>query len=383
MPDVSEALFQNRQAVAGSMMNSTAVMYSRPEAWRGQMKTVTICPAFDALYYSFYIQGIVDSFGKANVEFSYKGFPRLPLDCLAFIVHGTEPLRVVIDAYDGVRLTNHRAIEWCDVYGKVNLEWSALPHKYAYKCLPIGPSFPVRLWSWSKSICMGLRNYHPRVQGVKYARKHFSDYVRQCRDRLPLTEFVPGHVRNNYVFFSATIWREAEAPGTNQCRSSFMTSCKSFRGLKFEGGFSPPRSLESSSSYSQHIAPKRYPLSEWLEKIKWSVIAFNTPAVWASHTWKLAEYLALGKAIVSMPIQRELPVPLVHGRNIHYVDGSLDGFADAIRMIVNNRDYRMQLEQNARSYYLTYLSPGKVIERLLNHFTSTLAKSAPRIVQGT
>jgi len=331
------------------------------------MNTVTVFPGFDALYYSFYIQGISDAFGENNVDFSYRDFPELPLDCLAFIVRGTKQSRVVVDAYDGVRLTDHRAIDWCDVYGKVNLGWSDLPRQYTHKCLPIGPSFPIRLWSRGKSIRMGLMNYHPRAQGIKHARKHFSDYVRQFRDRLPLAEFVPGQVRENYIFFSATIWREAEAPGTNQCRSSFMTACKSFPGLEFEGGFSPMRPCERLSLYSEHIAPKRYPLSEWLAKIKRSVIAFNTPAVWRSHTWKLAEYLALGKAIISMPIERELPVPLVHGQDVHFVDGSPESCAEAIRMIAENRDYRTHLEQNAYRYYLTYLSPAKVIARLLDH----------------
>lgn len=331
------------------------------------MKTVTVFPAFDALYYSFYIQGILDTFGEVNVEFSYKDFPELPLDCLAFTVRETKESRIVIDAYDGGGLTDHRAIEWCDVYGKVNLGWPDLPRQYTHKCLPIGPSFPIRLWSTSKSLLMGLRNYHPRVHGITHARKHFSDYVRQTRDRLSLSEFAPGQVCENYVFFSATIWRESEAPGTNQCRASFMTACKSFRGLNFEGGFSPTTPLQNHPLYAQHMAQKRYPLSEWLQKIKSSVIAFNTPAVWRSHTWKLAEYLALGKAIVSMPIERELPTPLVHGQNIHYVDGSADSFAQAIAKIKDDRDYRVHLEQNAYAYYQTYLSPAKVMERVLDH----------------
>jgi len=330
-------------------------------------KKVRIYPAFDALYYSFYIQGVFDSFGRSNVEFSYDGFPRLPLACLAFIVEGDPETKVVIDAYDGVKLTDYAGLEWCDVYGKVNLVSSLIPEDCLYKCLPIGPSFPIRIWPWRKAIWLALKHYRPAVQGFKAAREHVANYVRQCRDRLPLTHFVPGRARENYIFFSSTIWTEGEAPGTNQYRALFMETCKSFTGVNFEGGFSPPQSPDRSANYSEHIAPKRFPFSEWLQKTKASAVVFQTPAVWLSHTWKLAEFLALGKAIISTGTDRELPAPLVHGEHIHYVDGSRESFREALQSILTNRDYRMYLERNAYSYYVEYLAPCRVIQRVLRH----------------
>jgi glycosyltransferase involved in cell wall biosynthesis len=102
-----------------------------------------------------------------------------------------------------------------------------------------------------------------------------------------------------------------------------------------------------------------------LEKTKSSALVFFTPAVWHSHTFKLAEYLALGKAIISTPIVRELPAPLVHGCHIHYVDGSLDSMRAAIQLLLDDHDYRKHLERNAYDYYSSFLSPKRVIERLL------------------
>ena len=50
----------------------------------------------------------------------------------------------------------------------------------------------------------------------------------------------------------------------------------------------------------------------------------NTPGVSGCLGWKLGEYLALGKAIISTPIQRQLLADLEHGTHIHVVDGSED-----------------------------------------------------------
>jgi hypothetical protein len=229
------------------------------------MKNIAIYPAFDALYYSCYVQGIVECFGRSNVAFSYRGFPRVSSDFLAFTIEGDPPVRVAIDAYDGSTIADTSALEWCDVYGKVNLIWSLIPHQWLPKCLAIGPSFPVRLWSLTQSLAMALKNYRPNAR-IKSVHEHFANYVRQYRDRLPLRDFIPGAAKENYIFFSSTIWGEDEAPETNQRRASFMEACKSLEGVTFEGGFSPPASLNAANRYKEHLAPKRYPLTEWLEK---------------------------------------------------------------------------------------------------------------------
>ena len=146
-----------------------------------------------------------------------------------------------------------------------------------------------------------------------------------------------------------------------------METCKSLNGVTFEGGFSPPQSQEYAERYKAHIVARRYPFPEWLRKIKATAVAFYAPAVWLSHTFKLAEFLVLGKAIISTPISRDLPAPLVHGEHVHYVDGSAGEIRHAVNLILNEREYRQHLEQNAYKYYLNHLTPKRVIERLLEH----------------
>lgn len=51
--------------------------------------------------------------------------------------------------------------------------------------------------------------------------------------------------------------------------------------------------------------------------------------------------------------------------HIHYVDGSEETIQTAMNTILKDQDYRKYLETNARQYYEDYLSPEKVISRLL------------------
>jgi glycosyltransferase involved in cell wall biosynthesis len=79
----------------------------------------------------------------------------------------------------------------------------------------------------------------------------------------------------------------------------------------------------------------------------------------------LAEYLALGKAIISTPIAQQLPAPLHDREQIHYVDGSEKSVSEAIRLIRDDKEYRRYLENNARKYYEEYLQPESVMSRLI------------------
>jgi glycosyltransferase involved in cell wall biosynthesis len=194
-----------------------------------------------------------------------------------------------------------------------------------------------------------------------------ANYRGQCKFRLPVKDFAPGTSLDTYIFFSSTIWNEEQAPGTNQRRTLFLDVCKSLKQIDFEGGFSPTAVPDLASRYGMHFTSKRFSLHEWLDKTRRSAVVFYTPAVWLSHTFKLAEFLALGKAIISTAISRELPAPLIHGTHVHFVDDSPESYRGAIELILKDSDYRAFLEQNARKYYLDNLTPERVIHRLSTH----------------
>jgi hypothetical protein len=129
----------------------------------------------------------MEVFGQSSIHFSSQPFPPLPAGCLAFIFRGQRELRVAIDAYDGAIVTNYNraGLEWCDVYGKVNLALPLIPKDHAHKCLPIGPNFSIQVWDPFQSWGVALRNYRVSMDyswsgtGLNNSREHFANYRRQ------------------------------------------------------------------------------------------------------------------------------------------------------------------------------------------------------------
>ena len=118
--------------------------------------------------------------------------------------------------------------------------------------------------------------------------------------------------------------------------------------------------------YGDLIYTKRLSMDDYIQKTKESFVVFNTPSVCDCHGWKLAEYLCMGKAIISMPLTREMPGEgLVHGKNAHFVN-SPEEIYDAVLKIKNDISYRLNLEKGARNYYEKWLAPKVVIKRLLS-----------------
>ena len=287
------------------------------------------------------------------------------------MVEGSSDRRVYIDAGDWSRY-NEEALEWCDIYAKVNIDPDSIPREYASKIVAIGPSFGIRLWRPPSALWHAMTTYllcwlcMDRYI-IERPRLHFGGYWRQFRYRLPEHVYKPDVPSSDYIFFASTLWSESEI---NNYRALFIEACQSLAGIQFEGGFVRPRSktrhipnLEGLEKLI--ISDKKYPLSEYIRKIKTSAVVYSTPGVHGCLGWHLSEFLALGKAIISLPLTRQMPAPLVHGRHIHYIDGSLGSIKSAVRLICQNREYREKLERGAREYYLAYLQPPRVIERIL------------------
>ncbi len=321
-----------------------------------------IYPAFNALYYSFYLAGLRDLCGRSGLAYRRYGFPPFGHHGLAFEMAADRPRRIFISASDGPGL-QPAALSWCDVYGKANLDSEQVPPAAAARCVAIGPSFPVRLWCPGVAVTRALVNFLRCRGRVDSPREHFANFWRQYAYRLPLNAYRPEPSEPGYAFFASSLWKKEAA--TNRFRAHFVEVCRSLPGLDFEGGFIR-RTRNDIPGFESLTVEDRYPAVEYYRKIKRSAVVFNTPAVASCHGWKLAEFLALGKAIVSTPPIRALPAPLLDGVHVHLVDGSRRAIRAAVERLLGDGEYRSHLEENARAYYLRYLSPTRAIERLLD-----------------
>jgi hypothetical protein len=332
------------------------------------MTTVRVHPQFVVPYYAFYLEGIGRIFGHDAIVFDRAGGPEgMAYDSgFAFTVEGglssRRSWRVFVSANDFARY-DRDALAWCDRYGMVNHDPAAASELVdAGKIVPIGPSFGVTWDGIGRTARNLARVLRATGEGPRRTLSRVRASSKLFTDRLPERSYVPGQSRSDYVFFVGWPWKKHLE--VNPPRARFMRACRATPNLEFEGGFAPRR-RKDVPGIDDVTARRIYPFKDWVRLTQSSAVVFSCPAVHQCLGWKLGEFLALGKAVVSLPLTREMPSPLVHGEHVHYVKDDQKAMEDAIRQLVNDTAYRTRLEVAARRYYLEYLAPERVIQRLV------------------
>lgn len=339
-------------------------------------KKVFIDPTIRIKYSSFYIQGLYDVFGKKNVKFSRKYFKSLERKTeshsydhyMPFVVKTKNNLeRYIIDFRDK-RSVKSSAYDWCDKYAKINFSKTKTDNSFHEKMVSIPPGFGIKIWGKYELIINCFKNFlkcnlSPLVSFKNHFLDYYSQYLRPREN--DYTSAKNPNQNEPFIFMIGTLWRHKNCiEGTNLIRKNFIEICKSI-DIKFEGGFLSSRDHPQFEEFEKHIFLERYPTGTYIEKTKKSLFVFNTPAVHDCHGWKLGEYLAMGKAIISTPLSNELPEGLVHGENIHFISNSKE-LKNSIMFLLSNSNYRIHLENGAKKYYSKYASPKSVIENLMN-----------------
>lgn len=344
---------------------------------------IIIDPRSNYMYGSLYLYGLITLFGKENVSFSMKPFKEMS-DVggnFRFIAVNDSVTKYYIHTDDTYRI-RQSDYQWCDVYGHVNANFKETPKHDYPKVVSLVPSFGIKALSDRQALFMALHNflkamptilkrgtwnksenkieinyynnikhYFGKIYKTNKGRAQYSDYLTPCMSE------------DNYVFFCSTLWYDDDYnrndSGVNLRRANFMRACKTIPGLVFEGGF--VADAASSRERFGDLLTSGVSLSDWIAKTKKSALVFNTPAFWNCHGWKLGEYLALGKCIISTPLSNDLPAPLEHGIHIHYVDSDIDALREAIKYILSHKNYRLKLEYNARAYWDKYGTPENAL----------------------
>lgn len=331
-------------------------------------------PRFGVHYLSYYIYGIKE----LGISFTFAVIEDVPLSTLTQLRKGMpfladDRMKVFIDPNDGADI-DEDFYNWCDVYAKINVSKEDAERN---KILAIGPSFGVRLWNPLMSVVIGVSNYlkAKRSKGITLPFTSFmKSYFYLIYRRLPYIEYKRFLEEDeNYVFTMNTLWYDHFTDmTTNRMRGIFAKICKKIMP-KFEGGFfyvdSPsvvkefPEYTRYLEVYSDILTKKRVKMREYMRKIKQSVMVFNAPAVEACHGWKLGEYLAMGKAIISVPLTREMPGEFKPGEHYLQIENEAE-MENAIISLKQNKELRENLKTNASLYFESYLEPKSVVKRI-------------------
>lgn len=343
---------------------------------------IFIEPAVNILYSSYYILGLYEVFGQKNVKFSGKHFKDLDKnedkkECDSYlpiiIKENGKEYKIIIDFGDNYPIRKY-GYQWCDIYAKINYFPEKTEHFYKEKIYAIPPGFGIKIWNIFQCMKYSFVNLiKSKFQPHYTIKKHFRSYFSQIK-ALPLNKFLhhdKEFVKTNYVFFISSLWSHENClTGTNLYRKNFVENCKKQR-LDFEGGFLvTEKDHPQLDSFKGLTFNERIPLFEFVDKTKDSVFVFNTPSVFNCHGWKLGQYFAMNKAIISTPLQNAISENLQHGQNIHFVNSDAE-LKEAIESI-KNENYRQKLEQGSREFYNKYTSPSAVIENIFKELKDRL-----------
>ena len=314
-------------------------------------------------------------FGRNNVKFASKYFEQLKLKSaedsydhyMAFVVVNNECIeRYIVDFRDKISIKVN-AYNWCSKYAKVNYLREATESKFQDKIISIPPGFGIRVWSLYQSAYYCFVNFFRNLRSLPVPLKYFvGDYYAQYK-RPRLEEYYNHKIKNSsnpYIFMVATLWDHKNCiETTNKYRREFIQICQSL-DVEFEGGFVAEQSHPEYEDYKPYIMDEKYSYKEFVSRTLNSWVVFNTPSVHNCHGWKLGEYMAMGKAIISSPLSNDLPGDFKNNRNIHIVNDAKE-LKIAVKRILADNSYRNKLQSGAFSYYQTYGSPQAVIKALI------------------
>jgi len=229
------------------------------------------------------------------------------------------------------------------------------------KIVPIGPSFGIQIYSFIETLWYAFTNLLKSYARFSNVRKFLSDYKAQYK-RPKLSDYSFKKPKENYIFFMASLWKQETI--ANTFRANFIKSCIANQYIEFEGGFAP-RTKNDIQGFEDLTTISRIKIKDYLNKTAQSVVVFNTPpTVKDCHGWKLAEYLCLGKAIISTPLKRQMPEALEDNIHILFTNGNEADITEKTNEIVLNFPLKQKLEANAKAYFDTYLTPKQVILKL-------------------
>lgn len=352
-------------------------------------KKIIIDPRSNYSYGSFYVFGLEELVGKRNISYDLKPFAELNDlgNDLRFILDkdGVKT-KYFIHTNDSYKL-NEEDYNWCDVYGCVNANFTHYPLLQYPKLVSLVPSFGIRkdtsLFMCVKDALFSFFSIYPYVLNrnewnmsvqkmecdkQRNIKHYFLRRIKAWINRLPLSAYENAtNSKDDYIFFLSTLWYSdtwnKNDEGVNLRRAYFIRACKRVLGDNFEGGLLG-NSLSSNEIFSDVLCNKRESFSSWIHKTQKSALVFNTPAFWDCHGWKLGEYLALGKCILSTQLSNDLPHPLEHGKNIHFVENSETAMKEAIEYILLHPEYRHKLEEGAKEYWNKYGTPEASLKLL-------------------
>lgn len=285
------------------------------------------------------------------------------------------------DLYDHANQFSVHAFNHCDYIFKRSYEErfvGVLPEESQNKIYKLGLCFGVRSVHSKKSMSkfywgLMLSNLMLRIspsrglfsglwKSYKAQKKHWKFIL---TTRL-LNRFETFTIPNNEtVFFQTRCFKHEKDPDVkaiHQQRYHIIKLLKKEFPNHFQGGFVP--SNLANQKYSDALSNVPSEPEKYLNALKQAKIVIYTRGLANSPAWKMAEYLSQAKVIIAEKLTTDLPVPLIHGKEVLWFETD-EELINNINKVMHDNELANSLSNNARAYFEEHVHPTKNIKRIL------------------
>jgi hypothetical protein len=184
-------------------------------------------------------------------------------------------------------------------------------------------------------------------------------------------EVAPDVSARPMIFYRTRVYGPQDAPDTyrsgrsdeiNGLRVATIRALRSHFGDRFIGGLRPSQFAEET--YPDCMFPDDPGLLGHLALSKTCLINVNTAGLHDSTSWKMPEYLAGSRCIVSEPLTYEMPVPLRERK--HYLAfRTPEECVRACNELLNDAQMASAMRKDNFLYYLENVRPAQLMLRSL------------------
>ena len=145
----------------------------------------------------------------------------------------------------------------------------------------------------------------------------------------------------------------------NKNRIMCLHACREHFGDRFTGGLWKDDFAEKQ--YSQYTLPKsQTSKTTFLNRVKEHSICVATTGLYNSIGWKMGEYIAASRAIVSEPLHFEVPGNFKKDQNYLEFTNKAE-LIEKIETLLNNKELIGQMMKNNYHYYNNFLKPDILV----------------------
>ena len=294
-----------------------------------------------------------------------------------FIAVIDNKITIAFDMHDSFEV-NPYLIEHCDFYVKRSYDPSyieTLNHKD--KCIPYGPFYEVYSNQFDPFLLQrGLKvslEWKLRIRSMMRAFPLFDNITTMPREA-KLSAITP--VKSNKIIFSVNMHDPFDNPNRSQenidrrielieQRANIVRALRKEFPKQFIGGVKDNATARKFSPDCILQDPDFFKKENYIQNLQQAAIGISSQGLFNSIGGKFGEYIALGKAIVTTPLDYFQGEGLIEGVNF-LAGNTVDKMVEHCVSLINTPELLTQMSEKNQWYYQSYLKPDKKINNILS-----------------